>query len=97
MDQKEQKVVTPKVTVTVERHGKTSTVNGKGIIAFIQKDDGVRVLLNYNCNFEERVAFLDAICYVCSEMLNNEPELREAVLALPAPMKEEIFVDGEES
>ena len=92
MEQKEQQVVTPKVTVTVEKDGKTARTEGKGIIGFVLRDDGVRVVLSYNCDFMDRLRLFDALCLISCDMLDKEPELREALLAIPAVNREIVKI-----
>ncbi len=99
MEQKEQKVVTPKVTVTVEKYGKTSTTEGKGIIGFVLTDDGVRCVLSLATSFFDRVRLFDAMCTICCDMMEKEPELKDVVMLMPPSIRKkvDIFDDGEES
>ena len=72
MEQKEQKVVRPKVTVTVEKNGKTSVSEGKSGICFLLKDNGVEVVSAYSCTDVEIAALIDSMMRYIRQMVYDE-------------------------
>lgn len=73
MEQKEQKVVRPKVTVTVEKNGKTSVSEGKSGICFLLNDNGVEVVSAYSCTDVEMAALIDSMMrYGTRQMVYDE-------------------------
>lgn len=96
MEQKEQVVVKPKVTVTVEKEGKTDvSISEKAGICFLLHDDSVEVVQAYSINLIEMARLIDCMMRYGIKKMTEEEEIVDLMRAVKHTRQEQVDMFSE--